>query len=101
MMNKIPKHSISIITIVEPTGVPAIIEIQMPEAAPITEKNTCKNRNFLKLLKTSIEEIAGKIIKTEISSVPTRFMASTIAVAITVAITTFKRRLLIVTAFKI
>ena len=40
---------------------------------------------FLKLLQTSIDETAGKIINAEIKSVPTRFIASTIITAITLA----------------
>ena len=92
---QIPKHRISIITIVEPTGVPAIIEIKMPEAAPITENTQEKIVTCLKLLNTSIEEIAGKMIRAEIKREPTRFMARTMIMAITVAITTFKRRVFV------
>lgn len=86
------KHITSIITIVEPTGVPAVIEIRIPVAAPIAEKMQEKTVTFLKLLNRCIAEIAGKIMSAEIKSEPTRFIARTMIVAITVAITIFSMR---------
>ena len=77
------------ITIVEPTGVPARIEIRIPAIAQKTEKPHAKIVTRLKLLKSCIEETAGKIISAEISRVPTRFIARTIIVAITAAIIMF------------
>ncbi len=77
------------ITIVEPTGVPARIEIKIPAIAQKTENPQAKTITRLKLLNSCIEETAGKIISAEISSVPTRFIARTIIVAMTAAITMF------------
>ena len=73
-------------TIVEPTGVPAIIDIMSPDIAQTTAKIAEKTVTFLKLWKSRIDESAGKMIRAEIRSEPTRFMASTITTAITTAI---------------
>ncbi len=73
-------------TIVEPTGVPARIEITIPEKAHKTEIITEHIVTDLKLLKTLIEDNAGKIIKAEINNEPTKFMAKTMTTATITAI---------------
>ena len=74
-------------TIVEPTGVPARIEIK----SPVTEQKILIIAEHtvtpLKLLKTRIAERAGKITRAEIKSEPTRFIASTIIIAMIIAMT--------------
>ena len=79
-------------TIVEPTGVPATIETRMPDAAPKTETTHDKAVTPLKLFDTIIAEIGGKIIRADIKRVPTRFIARTMIIAITDAMTMFKSR---------
>ena len=79
------KHKMSAITIVGPTGVLHIIATKIPVTALKTEMTQAKMVTFLKLLHTSIDETAGKIINAEIKRVPTRFIASTIITAITLA----------------
>lgn len=79
------KHKISTITIVGPTGVLHIIAAKIPVIALKTEITHANMVTFLKLLQTSIDETAGKIINAEIKRVPTRFIASTIITAITLA----------------
>lgn len=73
-------------TIVEPTGVPARIEIKSPETEHTTLTHAEQIVTDLKLLKTRIAERAGKITRAEIRSEPTRFIASTIITAIITAI---------------
>lgn len=72
-------------TIVEPTGVPARIEIKMPTVAQITESTAAHTVTARKLLKMRIAQTAGNTTSAEIKSVPTRFIASTITVATTIA----------------
>ena len=73
-------------TIVEPTGVPARIEIKSPATEHTTLTHAEQIVTDLKLLKTRIAERAGKITRAEIRSDPTRFIASTIITAIITAI---------------
>ena len=73
-------------TMVEPTGVPARIETMMPRNAHITEMMAEDIVTFKKLLKIFMEESAGKITRADISSEPTRFIASTIITAIITAV---------------
>ena len=73
-------------TIVEPTGVDTRIDIKIPAAEQNTDNTTEQRMTDLKLLKTRIAESAGKITKAEISSEPTKFIASTIIVAVITAI---------------
>lgn len=75
----------SAVTIVEPTGVEFSIETTMPTNAHITEITAEHITTLLKLLKSLIEESAGNIISADISSEPTRFIASTIIVAVIIA----------------
>ena len=79
------KHKISTITIVGPTGVLHIIAAKSPVIALKTEITHANMVTFLKPLQPSIDETAGKIIKTKKKRVPTRFIASTIITAITLA----------------
>ena len=90
MILQTAKIPISIITIVEPTGVSVNIETRIPTSAPNTEKTHEATVTLLKLLKISIEDTDGKMMSAEIKSVPTRFIARTITVAMTEARTTFR-----------
>ena len=81
------KAAKSAATIVEPTGVPAKIEIKSPDIEQIDESTAEQIVTERKLLKILIAERAGKIIKAEIKSEPTRFIASTIITAMMIAIT--------------
>ena len=82
---KMKKLAISTATIVEPTGVLAIIDISIPRAAQITETITEHIVTALKLLKTRMADSAGNITSAEINKAPTRFIASTMTTAITTA----------------
>ena len=73
-------------TIVAPVGVDNNTERIIPEAAQITEMLAEQIVTLLKLLKIRIAESAGKIISAETSSDPTRFIASTIMIAVIIAI---------------
>ena len=73
-------------TIVGPTGVPAIIEANIPEAVQVTDKIAEQIVTDLNDLKMRIALNAGKIIKAEIRSEPTRFIARTMMTAVTTAI---------------
>jgi hypothetical protein len=84
---------------VEPTGVPANMENTIPINAQATEATAEKIVTALKLLSTLIAERAGKITSAEISSEPTKFMASTIITAVIVAISKLYNPTLVPTAF--
>lgn len=86
MRQHIPKAAASTATMVEPTGVPARIDMMMPQNAQITERVAEKMVTALKLPNSRIAESAGKITSADIRSDPTRFMASTMITAITTAI---------------
>ena len=73
-------------TIVEPTGVPAIIEMSIPRVVQTTDMQAEHTVTARKLLNTRIAESVGKIIRAEIKSEPTRFIASTMVTAVMVAI---------------
>ena len=81
------KPATSATTIVEPTGVPARMEMMIPKNAQKTEIMHENIVTCLKLLNILIAESAGNITRAEISREPTRFMASTIMMAIMTAIT--------------
>lgn len=83
---KIAKPSISIATIVEPTGVPARIEIIMPDKAHTTENIAEQIVTARKFLNKRIAESAGKITRADISREPTRFIANTMMTAMITAI---------------
>ena len=70
----------------DPTGVPASIEIMMPEKAHTTENIAEKTVTLLNVLNILMDESAGKITSAEIRSDPTRFIASTMITAMTTAI---------------
>jgi hypothetical protein len=72
-------------TMVVPTGVPTKIAINIPREAHITEMQTEHIVTALKLLNTRIADRAGNITSAESKSAPTRFMATTITTAITIA----------------
>ena len=76
----------SISTIVEPIGVPAIIEIRIPKTEHKTDIIAEPITTHLKLLKIRIVDKAGNIIRAEVSSDPTSFIAKTIIIAIITAI---------------
>lgn len=65
-------------TIVAPTGVLATIEATMPRAAQTMAITTEQKVTDVKLLNSCIAAKAGKIIKAETSSEPTRYIAKTI-----------------------
>ena len=71
---------------VEPTGVPARMEIRIPSSAHIIEDTAEKIVTLLKFLRMLIAESAGKMTKADIKSEPTKFIARTMITAITVAI---------------
>lgn len=70
-----------------PTGVPAKTAIKSPSAEQTTEITADEIVTALKLLKSRIDDRAGKITRAEIKSEPTRFMARTIIIAMIIAIT--------------
>ena len=80
------KTKISAATIVLPTGVPARIAIKRPATAQTTEITAEQIVTERKLLKRRIAEMAGKITRAEIKREPTRFIASTMIVAMMMAI---------------
>ena len=86
MRQHIPKAAASTATMVEPTGVPARIDIMIPEKAHTTERIAAHTVTFKKLLNMLIADKAGKITRAEISSDPTRFIASTMITAMITAI---------------
>ena len=71
---------------VEPTGVPASIETIMPKSEHTTESTAENTVTALKFLNILIAESAGNITSADMSSEPTRFIASTIITAIITAI---------------
>lgn len=84
-MQHTPKTIASAATMVDPTGVPASMDIIIPESAHITDKTAEHIVTLLKLLKSFIADSAGKITSADMSSEPTRFMASTIITAVITA----------------
>ena len=78
--------TMSIATIVEPTGVDQRIERMIPIAAQITDMTAEQRITKRKLLNSRIAESAGKIISAEIRSEPTRFIARTMTEAVMIAI---------------
>jgi len=76
----------SMATIVEPTGVEARIEIMIPVRAQITDIIAEQIITDLKLLNTRMADNAGNMISADVSSEPTRFIASTIITDVTIAI---------------
>lgn len=73
-------------TIVAPTGVPHSSDTIKPVPAQNTDIKAEQIITLLKLLKSLIAVIDGKIISADISSEPTRLMASTIIIAVMTAI---------------
>ena len=89
----------SVITIVDPTGVSQRIERTIPKNAQHTERIAEKIVTDLKLLKILIADNAGKMTSAETRSEPTRFIARTMMTAIIVAITKFRSVVFVPTAF--
>ena len=79
------KQNRSTITMVAPTGVEARIEMKIPKVAHTTEITAEQRITLLKLRNTLMADSAGNIIRAEVSSAPTRFIASTIITAVTTA----------------
>ena len=73
-------------TIVDPTGVPARMEIIIPKKAQTTDKTAEHIVTDLKFLNTLIDDKAGKITRAEMRRDPTRFIAKTIMTAMITAI---------------
>ena len=74
------------LTIVAPTGVDAKIDTRIPTTAQMTESTAEHTITARKVLNRRIADNAGKIIRAEIKSEPTRFIASTITNAVISAI---------------
>lgn len=70
---------------VDPTGVPARMEVRIPAAAQNTERTAAQKVTARKLLNNLMADMAGKITRAEISKDPTRFMAITMTTAVTTA----------------
>lgn len=85
-MVNIKNAIISATTIVEPTGVPYIIEINNPIQAHVTEITAAHIVTDKKLLQTRIADTAGKITSAVINKDPTKFIANTIITAVITAI---------------
>lgn len=75
----------SAVTIVDPTGVPARIEMIIPVTAHMTDNMTEHNVTDKELLNTRIADKAGKMINAEIRRDPTRFIERTITAAVITA----------------
>ena len=90
--------AISVMTIVDPVGVPQRIERIIPVKAQKTEITAEQIVTDLKLLKILIAERAGKITRADTRSDPTRFIARTMITAITVAMRRFRRFAFVPTA---
>ena len=73
-------------TIVAPTGVENKTASRIPSTEVITEKMPAVMITFLKLEQSLIAASAGKTTSAVIKSEPTRFIASTITIAVTTAI---------------
>jgi hypothetical protein len=82
----IPKPTISVATMVDPTGVPISIEIIIPKNAHTTDNIAEKIVTLLNVLNILMDESAGKITSADIRSEPTRFIASTMMTAMITAI---------------
>lgn len=76
----------SVATIVEPTGVPAKIDTRIPTVAQTTDRQTEHTVTLKKVRNIRIADSAGNITSAEISSEPTKFMASTMITAVLTAI---------------
>ena len=81
----IAKTEIFTATIVEPTGVPAKIEIKIPRMEQTTDKTAAHIVTDLKVLKMRIADIAGNMTNAEMSNEPTRFIARTMIKAMMIA----------------
>ena len=86
MIKKPKKATISQATIVQPTGVDANTEINIPKIAHTTEIILADIKTDLNVLNTLIADSAGKMIKADINNEPTKFIASTMTTAVMIAI---------------
>ena len=77
---------ISTATMVEPTGVPPTMDRSIPSKAQATDSTAEQIVTARKLRNSRMADRAGKITRAEISSEPTRFMASTMITATITAI---------------
>ena len=99
MAEQIANAAMSVITIVDPTGVSHIMDRTIPKSAHTTEITAEQMVTDLKLLNILIADNAGKITSADTRSDPTRFMASTMITAIIVAITKLSSFVFVPTAF--
>lgn len=83
---KTPKTRRSTTTMVAPTGEEKKMEIIIPSEELTTAMTAEHMTTCLKVWKTRIADKAGKIIKADVSSAPTRFIASTMMTAVITAI---------------
>ena len=92
------KAAISTATIVAPTGVPASMDISIPSAVQHTDSTAEHIVTARKFLYTCMADSAGKTTSAEISSEPTRFIASTMTTAVVMAISRLYASALVPTA---
>ena len=77
--------TMSMATMVDPTGVPARIAIKIPSSEQSTEITAEATVTEKKLLKSRMAESAGNTTKADTNKAPTRFMARTMMTAIMTA----------------
>ena len=78
--------TISTATMVEPTGVEPRTDTRIPVREHSTDRTAEHIVTDLKLLNIRMAERAGNMTSAEMSSEPTRFIAMTIIIAMTIAI---------------
>lgn len=78
-------------TIVEPTGVEYRIAHRIPTSEQTTDNIVAATTTPLKFLHNCIAVMDGKIIKADTNSDPTRFMASTMMIAVMIATIALER----------
>jgi hypothetical protein len=86
MILQIKNTTMSIHTTVAPTGVDARMDNKMPDEEQSTEIAAEARITARKLLNIRMADSAGKMIRAEIRSDPTSFMAITMTEAVTTAI---------------
>ena len=85
VIKQIKNATMSMATIVEPTGVPARIATRIPTSEQMTEMIAAATVTEKKLLNTRIAESAGNTTNAETSNAPTRFIARTMMTAMMMA----------------
>ena len=80
------KAAMSVMTIVDPTGVFAASEKRTPINVHTIEVIAAQIVTLLKVLKILIAESVGKVISAEMSNAPTMFMETTMITPVMIAI---------------